>query len=325
MTRRQPRFSCTCIICGSDFVGVTPWATACGPSCRKERARLRAREAARAKRVPPKPRDCVQCGATYTSARQDVVTCSKECRRKHSRQLAQANSRKCELPGCDNPHIARGLCRSHYYKTYPTKRRTVTEPCVVCGKPSTRVDDGPKRAAKYLPCCSYRCRTIVGNGWRTDLPADHWARWYGATSHWTPPQPKPIRFVSAQCAECGKWFIGDRQQSYGLAQDSRPHCSKKCLAKRHRDQRRARKRGAYVADVVRHKVYEADGWRCHICGKKVKRKAQVPDPMAPTIDHVIPLAEGGTHEPANCRTAHFICNSMKNSRGGGEQMLLVAV
>ncbi len=241
-------------------------------------------------------------------------------------------ARPCERQGCDNPHQARGLCHPHYRRAYPNEKRYETVQCVVCQTTFTRRYDGPKRAAKYLPCCSNKCRDIVGKGWRTPLPADHWARWYGATSHWTPPKPKPIppkpiRFVSAQCAECGEWFIGDRQQSYGLS--GRPHCSDACAKRRGRrigkDKRRAAKRDAYVADVVRRKVYQSDGWRCHICGKKVKRKAKVPDPMAPTIDHVIPLAEGGTHEPANCRTAHFICNAHKGARGGGEQMLLIAV
>jgi len=62
--------------------------------------------------------------------------------------------------------------------------------------------------------------------------------------------------------------------------------------------------------------------RCHICNKAVKRDAVVPHPLAPTIDHVIPLAVGGTHEPLNCRCAHYICNARKGHRGG-EQLLLI--
>jgi 5-methylcytosine-specific restriction endonuclease McrA len=36
--------------------------------------------------------------------------------------------------------------------------------------------------------------------------------------------------------------------------------------------------------------------------------------MAPTIDHVLALAAGGTHEMANVQAAHFICNSLKGDR-----------
>ncbi|MEO3856223.1 HNH endonuclease signature motif containing protein [Acrocarpospora sp. B8E8] len=39
-----------------------------------------------------------------------------------------------------------------------------------------------------------------------------------------------------------------------------------------------------------------------------RRKAER---FAPTLDHVIPLAKGGLHEPGNLQLAHFICNSTK--------------
>lgn len=259
--------------------------------------------------------------------------------------------RTCDVPECSNKHIAKGLCHPHYRKAYPNKKRTETVACAVCGAPVTRRYDGPGRASRYLPCCSAKCKAAIHFGISTDLPADHPARWFGQSmavaythckfcsnlfahdARWPRtycsshgPDSKP-RFVSGQCVECGEWFIGDRVQFFGGY--GKQHCSTECQARRARrntrEKRRARKRDAYVADVVRRKVYQSDDWRCHLCGKKVKRKAKVPDPMAPTIDHVIPLAEGGTHEPANCRTAHFICNALKGARGGGEQMLLLAV
>ncbi len=109
-------------------------------------------------------------------------------------------------------------------------------------------------------------------------------------------------------------------------------CSEECMAIRNRgrrrlakDRRRVRKREAFREDVYRAKVFAADGYRCHLCGLMTDRSKVVPHPKAPTIDHVIPLAEGGTHEPSNCRTAHFLCNSIKGDRGGGEQMLLLTV
>lgn len=40
----------------------------------------------------------------------------------------------------------------------------------------------------------------------------------------------------------------------------------------------------------------------------------MPDRLAPTLDHIIPLAAGGTHEPSNCQCAHFSCNSAKGAR-----------
>jgi len=55
------------------------------------------------------------------------------------------------------------------------------------------------------------------------------------------------------------------------------------------------------------------------------RNAVVPHPKAPTIDHVIPLSKGGTHEPANVQLAHYYCNSIKadGAWGAGEQLAML--
>jgi len=38
---------------------------------------------------------------------------------------------------------------------------------------------------------------------------------------------------------------------------------------------------------------------------------KAPHPLSMSIDHIIPLSRGGTHEPDNVQLAHFICNSIK--------------
>jgi len=40
------------------------------------------------------------------------------------------------------------------------------------------------------------------------------------------------------------------------------------------------------------------------------------------LDHIIPIAAGGEHTPANLQLAHFLCNSIKRHLGGGEQLML---
>jgi len=59
------------------------------------------------------------------------------------------------------------------------------------------------------------------------------------------------------------------------------------------------------------KIAERDGLRCGICGEAVDMMLKVPDPMAPTLDHIVPLARGGSHSESNAQLAHFICNSTK--------------
>lgn len=83
------------------------------------------------------------------------------------------------------------------------------------------------------------------------------------------------------------------------------------------------KKLAFVEVVYRYRIFERDGWKCRLCDRKVDRDAVTPSPLAPTLDHVVPLSEGGTHEPANVQCAHFICNSRKGVRGVAEQLALI--
>lgn len=65
-------------------------------------------------------------------------------------------------------------------------------------------------------------------------------------------------------------------------------------------------------------LYRRDGAKCWICGKRViksdftkvdgKFKA---GPRYPTVDHVVPLAKGGTNDESNLRLAHWSCNTKK--------------
>lgn len=87
--------------------------------------------------------------------------------------------------------------------------------------------------------------------------------------------------------------------------------------------RRARKRGAVVERFDSLEIFERDKWTCGICSRAVKRDAKVPHPKAPTIDHVVPISDGGDHTRANVRCAHFLCNSKRGNVGGGEQLALV--
>jgi 5-methylcytosine-specific restriction endonuclease McrA len=41
---------------------------------------------------------------------------------------------------------------------------------------------------------------------------------------------------------------------------------------------------------------------------------KVPEPLAPTIDHIVPVSKGGDDTRANVQLAHFRCNSVKGNR-----------
>lgn len=75
--------------------------------------------------------------------------------------------------------------------------------------------------------------------------------------------------------------------------------------------------------INRRAVFERDKWTCHLCDRTVARTKSVPHPRAATIDHLIPLALGGTHTLANVATACFECNTRKGVRACGEQLAII--
>ena len=62
------------------------------------------------------------------------------------------------------------------------------------------------------------------------------------------------------------------------------------------------------------RVFERDGWACHICRGDIDRALAFPHRDSATVDHVIPLTAGGAHSYENCRAAHYRCNSRKGSK-----------
>jgi site-specific DNA-cytosine methylase len=70
--------------------------------------------------------------------------------------------------------------------------------------------------------------------------------------------------------------------------------------------RRARMHGTLIADVTFDEIVIRDLGVCGICNQPVMEPAE--------LDHVIPLAAGGTHEPDNIQFAHRTCNRRKAAR-----------
>lgn len=87
--------------------------------------------------------------------------------------------------------------------------------------------------------------------------------------------------------------------------------------------RKALRRGATVERFTDREVFDRDGWTCGICALVVDRSLAWPHPRSRSLDHVVPLSEGGDHSRANTRLAHLDCNVRRNNRGGGEQLRIV--
>lgn len=53
---------------------------------------------------------------------------------------------------------------------------------------------------------------------------------------------------------------------------------------------------------------------CHICGNPIDYTLTYPHPESFVIDHVVPIAKGGSDELHNKKAAHAGCNSKKRAR-----------
>lgn len=110
------------------------------------------------------------------------------------------------------------------------------------------------------------------------------------------------------CDWCGVGYVAQVQVQR--------FCEPKCMTRSARARRRARLRGAdgLIEDVAFGEVWGRDGGLCWICSAQIDVQAAVPDDLAGTMDHVVPLSRGGSHTFSNVRLAHFICNSKRGDR-----------
>lgn len=93
----------------------------------------------------------------------------------------------------------------------------------------------------------------------------------------------------------------------------------------YRKARKAKQRGATVERVDSIKVFERDGWVCHLCHKvTMKDKRGTLHPRAPELDHIIPISKGGEHSYANTACSCRRCNAEKSDKIIGQPSLLAA-
>lgn len=76
-----------------------------------------------------------------------------------------------------------------------------------------------------------------------------------------------------------------------------------------------KRRAIYAAgDKIDHLVlFEMHAWICWVCDEKINKRLRFPNYMAATIEHIIPLAQGGTHTWDNVAPAHARCNFEKGA------------
>lgn len=207
--------------------------------------------------------------------------------------------------------------------------------CRHCGAPFSQVGSGRPKAA-----CSRKCREALSlkakrleRGERACVrcgsPTPDWMRRYCgpeclasvasarsimASAEWRMAHP----IVARACAQCGTEFTPRSSHKHIK------YCSKTCRleafnasperqGKSHH--RRAMKYGVEYQEIRREDVFERDGWRCQICGRKTPpERSGTKHANAPELDHRVPMSRGGGHTFGNVQCACRACNVKKSNR-----------
>lgn len=258
-------------------------------------------------------RSCVHCGDLFRPTSRTQRFCSKSC-------------------GATGAHRAQRTCGHCGAAFSPGSNRA--QYCKACAP-------GRGRARWWISCAWCYERRVVTKRSARFCSHECYRAWKARPTYGppVPPRPAPVvalarwpqaldrgrvessgrTFFSGPCRRCGEHFTI-------IDQAASSYCSLKCQRADCKDRRRVLKRGAAGGELVyRKRIFERDRWICQLCGRRVKRSAVAPHPKSPTIDHIVPLAEGGRHEPANVQCAHFICNALKGAgvAGAGEQLRLI--
>ena len=113
------------------------------------------------------------------------------------------------------------------------------------------------------------------------------------------------------CKNCGKEYcIGT------TGYNSKQYCSEKCMkrwAMRVKNDRRLKrmKQRKHDNDITLEKLFSRDSGICYLCGGACDWDDMTDGNAGdsyPSIDHVLPLAKGGTHTWDNIKLAHRKCN-----------------
>jgi hypothetical protein len=256
----------------------------------------------------------------------------------------------CSVEGCDSAIYVKKkqLCRPHYNRLHYSgsvelpKRHTA---CVECGAP-TRAAKSVGTKPKY---CSNKCRTLVNQ--RKYIESGKYDDLLARRRNTNAAKPLPVhiclqcggsfesthrrsKFCSPKCSnkhtdannpkrctepDCdrgvrakGMCSMHWRRKARADGREANPAWTESRKASYHK--RRAQKIGTQVEDLRPIDIYERDIWLCGLCVTPVDPDCAWPDPMSPSLDHVLPLSKGGTHTYENVQLAHLTCNVSKGNR-----------
>ncbi len=135
--------------------------------------------------------------------------------------------------------------------------------------------------------------------------------WYEANrdrirAEWRASQTPEQRVVARQRSR--EWLAANPERRAEQRRRERPEVRTAAFRRR-----RERKLAVPSDRVTVKELLTGQGFACYLCGDPIDPVIKHPDPASPSVDHVIPLALGGTGLRENLRAAHLRCNLKKGA------------
>lgn len=221
--------------------------------------------------------------------------------------------RYCTIEGCDRPRTGGGLCGMHYLRKKrgtpnaenPGPLRVYAEVCKLdgCGRDHARWGycimhaERVRKNGSPGPVVPLRIpgRTCSEPGCNDPHHANGWCAFHNA-------HVDSVRVRT--CTRCGGAIDMLERSPSGRKRHGSTLMCRSCM--------RARTtRAKYSAKAIAARAGSND---CTLCGDAVDLSLRFPDPFSGSVDHIVPVARGGSNEINNLQLAHLVCNMRKGSR-----------
>lgn len=269
---------------------------------------------------------CKHCANVFTvlaksQPRPGARVCSKQCAARHQRHGVRALLRASTTPAPPSPETHPSMIIVTY------KAKEWPESFLRSPTFGDAIDALPPRAPHLRQSCS-RCSrvlvewwTVAGGGIRTLCWVCHMGDGRVRAVGYNYPQLviETKMTLPVPCNQCGTLH----HRSSGRQSYCSDPCSKLALRDRNRRKGWKRRSSATQEGYTIMQVFQRDGDRCCLCGKK---GINVYDSSSFEVEHRLPRSKGGLDTLANVGLAHPSCNAEKSDglfRGQPEQLRLV--
>lgn len=299
-----------CEHCHASYRPKSPEQRTCSHTCGQRLRRLRT----------PAPntykgRTCEVCGERYDASYGDQRTCGRACGERMRRTITGT------LPAEATPVIVPSPPEQRTCddcgQTFETRHRSRL--CSPCRTEAGRAEQARRQARRQGRRCAW-CTTALDAAMPLGRKycSPRCLAWWHTHNRTVQAGALDVTLIDwTACIECGQHFphrVSSRPRYCG------DRCNRKARARQRAHEIRA---GNRLSDAfTTREIAERDGWRCHLCKRRVPDVPYTGKRTDPTVDHLVPVVDGGLHVRSNVALAHMWCNSKRGATGTAQLMLL---